>query len=267
MNVDERLRQLIEAEKAVMVPSRTRATGWKRLATAITLGTPAMAIAKVSIPIATASMLAEGAAIAIVVGALGTGAIVATMPNHTDRGHVAPAVSAVKVATVRSTSSAQASAATPPATSSSELPREQPVEPPRGESGELPAKVSGAVARELPREPSAQLARESARPSPSAQPSANLDAELQVITAAKAALDRGQPRHAEALLDEHLARFPNGVLSAERDGLRVLLACGNAATEDARAKAERYASRYPGSPLLDRIQRACVKVTPGEISK
>jgi hypothetical protein len=93
--------------------------------------------------------------------------------------------------------------------------------------------------------------------SASAQPSASastFDAELQLITAAKRELDRGQPHLAAAWLAEHAARFPAGVFALDRDALRVLARCSE--RPDPSIFRE-FSAQHPSSPMLDRLQSAC----------
>jgi hypothetical protein len=83
-----------------------------------------------------------------------------------------------------------------------------------------------------------------------------------LIELAKRDVDNGQPHLAQVLLEEHRARFPNGAFAGERDGLLVLLACARGSAGDRRQLAESFARSHPGSPLNDRIARACGTGSP-----
>jgi len=103
-----------------------------------------------------------------------------------------------------------------------------------------------------------------ARPtaSPSALPSAaaatsaaTFDAELKLISLAKADLDAHRPTHALAWLAEHAARFPSGVFVTEREALNVLALCEQGPPDLSLAK--RFAVQHPSSPLVARLMKAC----------
>lgn len=93
------------------------------------------------------------------------------------------------------------------------------------------------------------------RPLPSArQEPDRFDAELRLIRLAKRELDAGKPRLAKLWLAEHAQRFPSGVFGPDRDALGVLADC--AEQRDPRA-ARKFANRHPGSPMTERLLRAC----------
>ena len=244
MNVDARLRQLIEAERATSTPMRTSVQGWERLASAVTAGVPAVPVPSTTIALASVSIIAKGGAVAVVVGAIGTAAIVGTSPHHSSA-----------VSSPTSSAMSQTKRVAPSLARSQEL--------------VLDAGAPGVTAqRAQPTSSRTLLNKGLEEPSASAAPPSSLDDELQLISRAKHELDRGQAHLAQVWLDEHRARFPTGTLSAERDGLLVLMACGNANSSDGVTRAQDYALKYPGSPLLDRIYRACqAKGSPDEISK
>ena len=106
------------------------------------------------------------------------------------------------------------------------------------------------------------LARPASSPSvlASSASSATFDAELKLISAAKADLDAHRPTHALAWLAEHAARFPNGVFVTERDALNVLARCEQGPPDAVLAK--RFAEQHPSSPLVIRLMKACRAATP-----
>jgi hypothetical protein len=85
------------------------------------------------------------------------------------------------------------------------------------------------------------------------------DAELRLITAAKAELDRGRPQLAAAWLDDHQRRFPGGVFATDREALHVLVSCSQTRNP---ALAQAFASRHPGSAMVERLLRACGRLEP-----
>jgi hypothetical protein len=246
MNVDERLRDLIEAERGTSIPPRAGVEGWQRLASAVGSGAPALPIPHFAISLTTASMITEGAAIALVVGAIGATAIVATAP---ERSHV-PA-----------TTTASASVAVVPNRVIATVPLASEAPAAVGSVPVAPARAAALSSSQVL--PAAAVSE----PSAPAKPTSTLDEELQLIAQAKRQIDHNQPHLAQVWLDEHRLRFPSGVLSAERDGLEVLMACREPDSTAARARAQAYASRYPGSPTLDRIRRACFRDPERDISK
>lgn len=80
------------------------------------------------------------------------------------------------------------------------------------------------------------------------------DAELRLISHAKAGLDTLRPHLARVWLGEHAVRFPNGVFATEREALLVLAACAEQANP---ALARGFVSKHPSSPLRERLERAC----------
>jgi hypothetical protein len=80
------------------------------------------------------------------------------------------------------------------------------------------------------------------------------DAELRLIAAAKRELDQGRPQLATGWLDEHAQRFPSGVFALDREALRILSVCRQ---DKNPALAQAFATRHPGSPMRERLLRAC----------
>jgi hypothetical protein len=84
-----------------------------------------------------------------------------------------------------------------------------------------------------------------------------LEAETRLLRAADVALRSGDAQRALALLDEHAARFPAGVLEEERAAERVLALCSLGRTHEAQADVERFLRERPRSPLADRVRSSC----------
>ena len=80
--------------------------------------------------------------------------------------------------------------------------------------------------------------------------------ERHLLEVARAALSRARPQEALAALDEHARRYPAGELDEESESMRVdaLVAAGS--YEEARAAAERFNTKYPGSMLRASVSRA-----------
>lgn len=124
-----------------------------------------------------------------------------------------------------------------------------------------PAVAASVAVPPLAERPVARVAGSTTVESRDAVP---FDAELRLITAAKAELDAGRVHLANVWLDEHAARFPRGVFSTDRDGLRVLARCAEHRDE---ALARAFAAQHPGSPMNPRLLRACQARTAADFGK
>lgn len=78
-----------------------------------------------------------------------------------------------------------------------------------------------------------------------------------LITQAQSALARGRAGEALTALRDHQRRFPSGRFVEEREAMTVQALARTGQTEQARARAERFYTRYPNS-LLTRAVRAAV---------
>ena len=85
----------------------------------------------------------------------------------------------------------------------------------------------------------------------------DLDGELQLLTQAQRALERGDPAAALTALAQHRREHPQGALSIEREGLRAVASC-EAKRSDGKALADRFVARNPSSPLVARVRAACL---------
>ena len=77
--------------------------------------------------------------------------------------------------------------------------------------------------------------------------------ELALLEPARSALDRKDFSGALRALDRHQRVFPHGQLSEEREAMRVLALLGSKHTNDARAAADSFAQKFPGSVLAPRL--------------
>jgi hypothetical protein len=85
--------------------------------------------------------------------------------------------------------------------------------------------------------------------------------ETRLLRDAEVSMRSGDASRALLLLDEHAARFPNGVLGEERAAERVLALCALGRTQDARADMQKFLRERPRSPLADRVRASCVGST------
>lgn len=88
-------------------------------------------------------------------------------------------------------------------------------------------------------------------------PSLRLQDEAALLAEVQSALRTGQPQVALGKLEAYDRRFPGGVLRAEADAAKVFALCSSGRGEKARASAQRFVKRYPGSPAVARVQAAC----------
>lgn len=114
--------------------------------------------------------------------------------------------------------------------------------------GGLHGGATGSVRRPAPDDASAPL---------DASAGSTLAAENRLLAQARAALIEGEPSRALGRLDEHARRFPDGVLSEERQALRAVALCeaGREAEGDAAARA--FLRAHPQAALAERVRNAC----------
>ena len=91
-------------------------------------------------------------------------------------------------------------------------------------------------------------------PAPAEDP---LRGELQIIEAARAALDRDDHDRALALLREHGLRFPDGALALEARSLRAITLCEAGRTMQGRGEARTMLQERSSSPYRARLREAC----------
>jgi hypothetical protein len=229
MTTPTALSQLFEAERAVRPAAEVAQRGLSRLL--VDLAAPAHLPAAASVAKIGWAAVSKWLAAGFAVG-LGSSGIAATLtaPSHRSPSVPMPALSAVEVSA--------------------------PVVAPRAVS--LPGPELAPWPSATPATPSARRSHASSRTPSAASASVpareTFDAELRLINAAKAELDRGRPQLAKAWLDEHAARYPIGVFTADREALRVLTAC---AQHRDPLLAFRFSETHPSSPLRERLIRAC----------
>ncbi len=85
----------------------------------------------------------------------------------------------------------------------------------------------------------------------------SFDQERQLLQSADTALRDGMTGQAVSLLAEHAARFPQGMLSGEREGLRLVARCQSGGSQSAKQAAEAFVARAPKSPISRRVRAAC----------
>lgn len=101
--------------------------------------------------------------------------------------------------------------------------------------------------------PQPSPARPTSASSPPTTSATTLGAELQLIQAARGA----PPSEALEQIDLHAEQFPNGELSLEREGLRVIALCELGRLDEAQRASERFVARSPGALLIQRVSTGC----------
>lgn len=222
MKVEDELERLFQAERSSAPPASSAERGLLRLTSALAAGAVPLNVSAAALEIGKGGAAAWGAAgTAMLV--LGTAGALAVQ-----------------------TSAAPPRTVSPPLAAQSAPVSRLPVDTP-------------PVAKVLPPPlPSASVVRPSAQRSsvPSASAAPSFEEELRLIELAKVELDARRAERATALLDEHRARFPRGAFATERDALAVLIAC-QTRSPGSTGRAQAFRERHPGSPLIDRIFRAC----------
>jgi len=230
MSANEELRALLQAERAVSPPGAAADRGWTRLGADIAANVAPLPVAtgplKVGLWLVPKWMLAGFA-----IGLVGAGTVAPLLKPSSALGE------AKHLATLHTLSPARVAAATRPATSASALARPD-------------SHATAAAALSFAH----VVGSPDARPSASAT-RATFDAELGLISRAKAKLDANDEVLARSLLTQHAERFPAGVFAVEREALLALIDCQQR-PKNARAF-EQFAAAHPRSPLLARLERAC----------
>lgn len=225
----DELAQLLAAERAARVPDDSGA-GLERLLTSLAAKTAPLPIAVGAVSVGW-GLISKCVALGFVIGVSGAGAAAyASAPT--------PRAAVEKTAAQR-----------PSKPVAFVVPSATPTEPQVAPELEAPHAASerGPVgARKATPDPNPSAIEPIASPS--------FDEELRLIRAAKSELDRGRGHLAETWLTEHATRFPSGVFSLEREGLRVLARC---AAQPDPALARAFATRHPESPMIGQLQRRC----------
>lgn len=207
---------------------------------------------------ASAGAASAGAAGAGAAGAAGAGAGVAVGAAKVGLamkiGAAVALVGAVSVGTVAVTSSPRPAPTGLVATTSPPPPEATPSAP-RARGTDLAPPPSAEPIVSAP-SASAPAPRVSA-PSPRASASAPVidegpEAEVKLLERAQDAL-RGRPAEALALSQEHARRFPRGMLGQEREVIAIEALAKLGRTDEARARADRFRARFPGSSHARRI--------------
>jgi hypothetical protein len=134
-------------------------------------------------------------------------------------------------------------------------PAENSVEPARPEPSGVPAASSE-------RAPTARPSALPAAPA-NAESGSTLAAERQLLDVARRAVTEENGAAALAAVTEHERRYPNGLLVQEREVMAVRALALLGRSEEARARADRFRSRFPSSLLLPALESGA-RSLPGQ---
>lgn len=224
MSEGSELSRLFAAERAETRPSADAEQGLAELRGALSAGAPPLPVAHGPLAGLGAGGAVKGAILSglVALGLTASGLVLLEKPPATEPQ--ASAVASARADRVATPAPPPAPPAAPPPAPTSQEPRKA---PPRAASAE-----------------------------PESEPPSTFAKELSLIKSAKQSVDAGRDSLAKAQLDEHARLYPQGVFRNEREALAVLLTC-RAAPSAGQAAAQRYVAQNPGSPLVDRIARAC----------
>jgi hypothetical protein len=122
-------------------------------------------------------------------------------------------------------------------------------------SERAPEPAASEAPRALPAPPVAAPPPEVSRPT---EPSSTLLAETELLTQAQRELRRGRPERTLTLIEQHATRFPQGALAQEREAARVIALCTLGRLSESRRAQQAFLQTWPGSPLTERVQSACI---------
>jgi hypothetical protein len=112
-----------------------------------------------------------------------------------------------------------------------------------------------------PKKPQPRAEQKSERHEASGSPSAitpdPLPAEVAALREAQRAMTTGDPKRTLALVAEQNVRFAGGALTQERAAARIFALCDLGRVAEARSEAISFERRWPKSPLISRVRRAC----------
>jgi hypothetical protein len=94
---------------------------------------------------------------------------------------------------------------------------------------------------------------------PAPTPGGTLAEENRLLARARAALIDDRPEQALARLDEHARRFPDGILSEERQALRAVALCEAGRDAEGDAAAEAFLREHPQAALAQRVRSTCLE--------
>lgn len=187
--------------------------------------------------IAATSLLTKVAAVVVMVGVVGGGAIGAASLGRAPTT-VAPARGETASKPTKPQTPLEVSA---PAPVLEAQPEPLPVAPPARIT-----KASSAVAPSAPTEPELKT-RES-----------SLESETLLLRHAQELLQAGNASRALSLLDEHARSYPHGALVEERGAQRIFALCALGSPARARSEAAIFLSERPNSPLAPRVRTSCI---------
>ena len=121
----------------------------------------------------------------------------------------------------------------------------------------VPATGAGVAPRTAETPATKPRALEGSRSAPAASVDTHFAEDARLLRDVRAALASGQDERALALLDARGADSNAGVFAEEREAARIVTLCKLGRQAEARAAARRFLAAHGGSPLAERVRRAC----------
>jgi hypothetical protein len=97
----------------------------------------------------------------------------------------------------------------------------------------------------------------SAKPPAATRVTSDLEGETRLLEDADDALRRSDMNAALELLAEHAAKYPSGMLSDEREGVRAIALCGAGRVAQGKEAADQFLTAVHNSSLKSRVRAAC----------
>ncbi len=271
---DERRARL---RSALVRAGREERASAARRASVLAIGAAAGVAATVATTSATASAAAPGAAgaagatatatasaaVSAQVSAAATGASFAAWKVAFVAGCLVASAGAAVVAVdgpraepprVESPRAHVAQAAPPPASTPMRTIGSPTVEAPTMSVDDLPAAKDERAAQ------AASPVATASAPAPAPAPASTFAEEMKSAEAIRAAAREGRTADAMRLLDEHDARFKNGVLSEEVEVLRIETLARSGHDAEAKRHAERFVTERPRSPYARRVNATLTRL-------
>jgi RNA polymerase sigma-70 factor (ECF subfamily) len=199
-----------------------------------------------------------------VVGAVGVASLAIVAAALPDRDR---AQNGIATSETRASAGARAHASAEPGAPSLPLPTQATLEPPIEEAAPPPAPSPTAATSPTTTEPSRDAARitSPARPADASTteppPSDGLGVETELLRRASTELSAGNASAALRTTIDHARRFPDSTLADLRTALRIEALCELGKTEQARGEAKLFLRERPGSPVAERIDKACTSAS------
>jgi hypothetical protein len=121
----------------------------------------------------------------------------------------------------------------------------------------IPPEAAPPTTPSLRHQPTRQQETAETKPRTGRAGTLNLKEEALLLSEAQAALQRGDHQAAIVALAAHKRKFPQGILSGEREAALSVAYCKSGDLESGQARAKRFIEQSPRSPMVQRLRAAC----------